>query len=115
AMWDKMRSASPVPPSIPYPHGYFPQSPYNDRLNSYQSYDNYATHTQDTKTMVDVTDFWNRKCASSASRPYLPSYQFSSPPSPYPGNTIQVQSDAEFQRVLSNLTNNHIPRPLLSY
>jgi hypothetical protein len=125
-MWDKMRSVPPLPQSAPYPYNYptphyphYPtQSSYSDHLSSY---DNHATYRHDVKPMVNATPNWSRCCDSSASQSYLPSYQFSSSsapslssPSPYPVKTIQVNSDAEFQRVLSDLTNNNIPRPLRS-
>ena len=133
-MWNKMKSAPPLPPSAPYPYNYHPpypsnypppysphypiQSPYSDHLSSFNSYDNHATYRHDVNPRVNATSNWSGCCGSSASQSYLPSYQFSSSPSPslspYPVKTIQVNSDAEFQRVLSDLTNNNIPLPLRS-
>jgi hypothetical protein len=116
SIWDKMKFASPLPYPTPYPHNYPAQSPYNDHLSSYHSYDNYSTYRQDVNPMVNTTPLWSQNFHSSPSQSYLPSHQLSSssPPSPYPVKTIQVNSDAEFQRVLSDLTNHNIPRPLRS-
>jgi len=126
-----MKSASPLPHSMPYDYNYsnrYPSSPistiwermktasplppnysqynspYRSSIQSPLNYNDYATHRGDIRTMIDVTPSWGRTCGS-----YLPSYDFSSS---YP---LQVNSDGQLRHTLSSLTTGHVPTSFNSY
>ena len=116
---NRMKSTAPLPHSIPYhhdysqydfPHCYSKQSPDGNRSNLYP-FNDYRIQNGDVRTMIDVTPSWELNCHSLLPRSHLPSYQFSSS---YAPGTIHVNSESEFQKVLSDLTHEHVPSPLRS-
>jgi hypothetical protein len=125
--WDRARVSSPIHRSSSYhyssspynfPSDYCTQSSSKYGYDSHRSYDDYSTRKESYLTMTDITPSWNRYCGSSSHDDYPSSHY---PSSHYPSSssnphqTIRVNSDNEFRRVLCDLTNGHVPPPLQSY
>jgi hypothetical protein len=133
--WDRAKVSSPIHRSLSYdsPYDYCTQSSsrydtnrsYDDyctqsssryAYDSHRSSDNYGTTRQGSYvTMADVTPAWERYCRSSSyGGGNYPSSHYPSSSS-YSPQTIRVNSDNEFRRVLCDLTNGHVPSTLRSY
>jgi hypothetical protein len=88
------------------PYHYCNQSSSRYGYDSYRSYADYPIGYESYRTMTDFPPSYYR---SSSYDPYYRSSSY------YPSNTIHVSSENEFHRVLSDLTNGHVPSTLGSY